>query len=181
MELDVERQTHANRSAVPLTPRWLTLSFLALAVIAMDQALKESVRAAFEPGEGVHLFGSYSIQHVQNPGVAGGGFRGNALPFAVLALITMVVLYEYLTRRGAGRVSLVIGFGLLIGGGLGNAVDRARLGLVTDPIRNGENAFNIADVAIFVGGIIVLVVLVSSYVRWRLQRRRGDQPTSSGA
>jgi signal peptidase II len=153
------------------TPRWVTLSFVAVAVLAIDQALKESVRAAFEPGEGVHLFGSYSIQHIQNPGVAGGGLQGNALPLAVLALMAMFLMYDFLARRSARHLSLLIGFGLLIGGGLGNLVDRARLGLVTDPIRNGPNAFNVADIAIFAGGVIVLVVVIASYVSTRLQAR----------
>lgn len=178
MTLDVTGETPVE-GAERATPRWVTMSFVALAVLAIDQALKESVRAAFDPGEGVHLFGSYSIQHVQNTGVAGGGFQGNALPLAVLALMAMLGLYEYLARRAHGPTSLLIGFGLLIGGGLGNLVDRARLGLVTDFIRNGPNAFNLADVAIFVGGITVLVALVSSLLR--LRRRGAHQPTSSGA
>jgi signal peptidase II len=183
MALDVAGETPGTaraRTALGQTPRWLTLSFIALAVLAIDQALKESVRAAFEPGEGVHLFGSYSIQHVQNPGVAGGGFTGNALPLAALALLAMMLLYDFLSRRGYARLPFLIGFGLLIGGGLGNLVDRARLNHVTDFIRNGPNAFNIADVAIFVGGVIVLVALIASYVRTRL-RRDESQLTSSGA
>jgi signal peptidase II len=147
--------------------RWSALSVIALAVLAVDQALKESVRSTFEPGEGTHLFGSYSIQHVQNFGVAGGGFPSRALPLAVVAMIVVLALYELLTRRGHGRVSLLIGFGLLVGGGLGNLVDRARLGLVTDFIRNGPNAFNVADIAIFIGGLIVLVTLAASLVRMR--------------
>ena len=60
--------------------------------------------------------------------------------------------------------------------GLGNLVDRARFGFVTDFIRNGPNAFNIADIAIFAGGIIVLVGLVASVLRMRMR-----QPTSNGA
>jgi signal peptidase II len=168
-ETPVELTRHA-------TPRWLTMAFIAFAVLAVDQALKESVRAVFEPGEGTHLFGSYSIQHIQNTGVAGGGFQGNALPLTVLALMAMVGLYDFLARRGHGRMSLMIGFGLLIGGGLGNLVDRARLGLVTDFIRNGPNAFNLADVAIFAGGVIIIVGLIAS-----LLLRSPRQPTSSGA
>jgi signal peptidase II len=147
--------------------RWSALSVIALAVLAVDQVLKESVRSTFEPGEGTHLFGSYSIQHVQNFGVAGGGFPSRALPLAVVAMIVVLALYELLARRGHGRVSLLIGFGLLVGGGLGNLVDRARLGLVTDFIRNGPNAFNVADIAIFTGGLIVLVTLAASLVRMR--------------
>jgi signal peptidase II len=177
MALDVTGE--AVERAGRATRRWATMSFVALAVLAIDQALKESVRAAFEPGEGVHLFGSYSIQHVQNTGVAGGGFQGNALPLAVLALLAMFGLYEFLARRGHGPSPLLIGFGLLIGGGLGNLVDRARLGLVTDFIRNGPNAFNLADVAIFVGGVTILVALSASLLRIRGRGR--PQPTSSGA
>jgi signal peptidase II len=156
--------------------RWATLTVMALAVVAVDQALKETVRSNFEPGEGTHLFGSYSIQHVQNFGVAGGGFQTRALPLAVLAMIVVLALYELLARRGHARVSLLVGFGLLVGGGLGNLVDRARLGLVTDFIRNGSNAFNVADIAIFAGGVIVLTGLTAS-----LLQRRMRQPTSNGA
>ena len=147
-----------------------------LAVLAVDQALKESVRSNFDPGEGTHLFGSYSIHYVQNFGVAGGGLEARALPLAVLAMMAVLGLYELLARYSNARVSLLIGFGLLVGGGLGNLVDRARLGFVTDFIRNGPNAFNIADIAIFAGGIIVLVGLVASVLRMRMR-----QPTSSGA
>ena len=156
--------------------RWTALTVMALAVVAVDQALKETVRSNFEPGEGMHLFGSYSIQHVQNFGVAGGGFQTRALPLALLAMIVVLALYELLARRSHARVSLLVGFGLLVGGGLGNLVDRARLGLVTDFIRSGPNAFNVADIAIFAGGVIVMVGLAAS-----LLQRRMHQPTSNGA
>jgi signal peptidase II len=154
----------------------LTMFFIALAVLAVDQASKEIVRASFEPGEGTGLFGSYSILHVHNHGVAGGGFAGNALPLAVLATLLVLVLYDLLATRTQARVWLALGFGLLVGGGLGNLVDRARLGLVTDFIRNGEYAFNLADLAIFVGGLIILIGLVISLVLGRFR-----QATSSGA
>ncbi len=145
--------------------RWSALSVIALAVLAVDQALKESVRSNLDPGEGMRLFGSYSIEHIQNFGVAGGGLETSALPLAALALLAVLGLYEFLARRGHGRVSLLIGFGLLVGGGLGNLVDRVRLGLVTDFIRNGPNAFNVADVAIFAGGVVVLIWLAAALVR----------------
>ena len=90
-------------------------------------------------------------------------------------MIAVLGLYEFLAQRGHGRVSLVIGFGLLVGGGLGNLVDRARLGLVTDFIRSGPNAFNVADIAIFTGGVVVLVWLAAALVRtW--SRRSASEP-----
>jgi len=171
MRARTDRTTEAPRRAL----RWSALFVLALAVVAVDQALKEGVRSNLDPGEGMHLFGSYSIQHVQNFGVAGGGLEARALPLAVLAMIVVLGLYEFLAQRGPGRVSLVVGFGLLVGGGLGNLVDRARLGLVTDFIRSGPNAFNVADIAIFGGGIVVLVWLAAALVRmWTHREARSS-------
>jgi signal peptidase II len=166
-------QHRAERAAVPL-PRWVTMSLIALAVLAIDQTTKAMVRNALAPGEGVDALGPYSIFHVTNPGVAGGGFAGNALPLAVLSTIGVMLLYEFLSVRSRARVWLALGFGLLVGGGLGNLVDRARHGWVTDFIRNGDHAFNVADVAIFVGGLIVLAGLI-------VGRLRPVHPTSNGA
>ena len=161
------------------SPRWAALFAVAAAVAAIDQFTKEAVRAAFEPGEGMHAWGAYWIQHFQNTGVAGGGFEGRALPLAVLAMLAVFLLYEFLAQRSSARLTLALGFGLLIGGGLGNLVDRWRLDHVTDFIRNGERAFNIADVAIFAGGLIVLAALVASLVRL-LVDAIAAQPTSKG-
>jgi signal peptidase II len=177
MELEVTGETsgrrRVERAAVPL-PRWVTMSLIALAVLAVDQTTKAMVRNALAPGEGVDGLGPYTIFHVHNPGVAGGGFAGNALPLAVLSTIGVMLLYEFLSVRSRARVWLALGFGLLVGGGLGNLVDRARHGWVTDFIRNGDHAFNVADVAIFVGGLIVLVGLIAG-------RLRPVHPTSNGA
>jgi signal peptidase II len=177
MELEVTGDTPVERTgerAVAAPPRWVTMSLIALAVLAVDQATKAIVRAALAPGEGVDAVGPYTIFHVHNPGVAGGGFAGNALPLALLSILGVMLLYEFLSQRSRSRVLLALGFGLLVGGGLGNLVDRARLGWVTDFIRNGEYAFNVADVAIFSGGLIVLIGLV-------LGRLRPVHPTSKGA
>jgi signal peptidase II len=177
MELEVTGNTPVERidaRARARPPRWLTMSLIALAVLAVDQGTKAIVRAALAPGEGVEAVGPYSIFHVHNPGVAGGGFAGNALPLAVLSTLGVMLLYEFLSLRGGSRVWLALGFGLLVGGGLGNIVDRARLGWVTDFIRNGDHAFNVADLAIFIGGLVVLVGLIAG-------RLRPSQPTSKGA
>jgi signal peptidase II len=160
--------------------RWPALAAIASAVVAVDQFTKEAVRASFEPGEGMHAFGAYWIQHFQNAGVSGGGLEGRALPLAVLSMMGVVLLYDFLAPRSRARLSLAVGFGLLVGGGLGNLVDRWRLGLVTDFIRSGERAFNIADVAIFSGGLIILTALVVTLVRILVQGPAAVQPTSRG-
>ena len=169
---------HAVERSRP-SPRWVALFAVAAAVVAIDQFTKEAVRAAFDPGEGTHAGGTYWNQHFPNDGVAGGGLEGGAMPLAVLSLLAVFLLYEFLAQRSSARLTLALGFGLLIGGGLGNLVDRWRLDHVTDFIRNGERAFNIADVAIFAGGVIVLTALIASLVRI-LFDSIGAQPTSKG-
>ena len=163
MALDVTGEAPARRDPRHAS-RWISLSLIAAAVFAIDQATKEIVRTSLAPGEGVEAFGAYSIHHVRNEGVAGGGLAGYALPLAVLSLMGVILLYEFLALRGRARVWLLLGFGLLVGGGLGNLVDRARLGWVTDFIRDGDRAFNVADLAIFAGGWIVLIGMIASLV-----------------
>jgi signal peptidase II len=175
LTLDVSGESVAGHGSRG-TRRWAAFLLLAAAVAAVDQAAKEAVRSTFAPGEGVDGIGSYSIFHVQNDGVAGGGLEGNALPLAVLSIMAVVGLYEFLSQR-RDTILLLVGFGLLVGGGVGNLVDRARLGSVTDYIRNGGHAFNIADVAILVGGVLVAVALIGSLGSLRPRR---SQPTSKG-
>jgi signal peptidase II len=174
--MGVTREAAVDRSPAQ---RWLALGAIASAVLAVDQFTKEAVRVSYEPGEGMHAFGQIWIQHFQNYGVTGGGLEGRALPLAVLSIMGVVLLYEFLAPRSRARLALAIGFGLLIGGGLGNLVDRWRLGLVTDFIRNGEKAFNVADVAIFAGGMVIIAVLVVTLAR-ALTDEITRHPTRSG-
>src|SRR5918996_4426798 len=109
MALEVTGETPVERT-VAAPPRWVTMPLIALAVLAVDQATKAMVRAALEPGQGVDAVGPYSIFHVHNPGVAGGGFADNALPLAVLATLGVMLLFEFLSQRTQSRVWLALGF-----------------------------------------------------------------------
>jgi signal peptidase II len=152
-----------------LPPRWLSLVAVGLYVVTLDQLTKDVVRTSLSPGEDLRLAGSISIQPFQNPGIAGGGLAGHAVPMSVLATMAVAALLLFLARvRALGRPVLV-GFGLVIGGGLGNLVDRVRLGYVTDFILHGNNAFNLADVAILVGTMLILVGLAASLLRPRVR------------
>jgi signal peptidase II len=161
----------------PTAQRWLALGAIASAVVAVDQFTKEAVRTSFAPGEGFHAIGEFWIQHFQNAGVSGGALEGRALPLAVLSMMGIVLLYGFLAPRSRARLLLATGFGLLVGGGLGNLVDRLRLGIVTDFIRAGEGAFNLADIAIFAGGAIILALLAVTLTR-SLVEELARQPTS---
>jgi signal peptidase II len=158
-----------------VSPRWALLFSIGFAVIAADQLTKALVRAELDPGQGVAFAGPFAIQHLQNPGIAGGGLQGSAVPLALLATSVVLAILAFLARAGVARPLVLVGFGLLMGGGFGNLLDRMRLGHVTDFILRDDRAFNVADVAIFLGGTVVLAALVALLPQVRL-----SQPTRSG-
>jgi signal peptidase II len=153
------------------SPRWLSLVAVGLYVITLDQLTKGLVRSELSPGEGLHVAGSLSIEPFRNPGIAGGGLQGNAVPMSLLATLAVAGLLLFLARHGVTGRLVLVGFGLLIGGGLGNLVDRLRLGYVTDFILHGNRAFNLADVSIFVGTIMILAGLSALVIRSRRTSR----------
>jgi signal peptidase II len=158
-------------------PRWVTLFLLVLLVALVDQLTKAMVRASLEPGEQAVVLGTVPVHHVQNPGIAGGGLQGSALPLGLLAIGLVAWIHAYFVRTRGFTLWLLVGFGLLLGGGIGNLVDRLRMGWVTDFIRSEDRAYNLADVAIFAGGMLVLVALAVSLLLGRHPAR--DQ--ASGA
>lgn len=135
-------------------------TLVGVGALALDQLTKALIRDWIGPGEDVHrhdLVGAFlAFQYVENPGAAFGILRGQT-GFLILAAAIIVVLL-LLTLRDAGRLSpfMYIGVGLLLGGALGNLVDRIRLGYVTDFIAIGIwPKFNVADSAITVGLILM--------------------------
>ena len=146
---------------VRVSPRWTSLFAAGLAVLAADQATKAIIRSTLAPGQGIDISGPLSIQHLQNPGIAGGGLAGNAVVLALVATAAVVGILGFLAYHGAARPIVLIGFGLLIGGGLSNLLDRLWLGYVTDFLLRSNEVFNLADVAIFLGGVLVLAALVA--------------------
>jgi signal peptidase II len=145
---------------------WIAFAVVAAVALAADQATKAVVRATLDLGQAVPAVGPFSIHHVRNSGILGGHLQGSAVPIAVASALGLAGLVVYvLRRRNPGSLS-VIGFGLLLGGGLGNLVDRLRLGYVTDFVdRGSDGAFNVADVAVTLGLVTVLVA--------HLWRKRG--------
>jgi signal peptidase II len=158
------------RTAAAASTPWLSLLAVGLYVVALDQLTKDFVRSMLSPGEGLHLAGFLWIQPFRNPGIAGGGLSGGAVPAALFATAVVLALLLFLARQGAAGRTVIIGFGLLIGGGMGNLLDRVRFGYVTDFILHGDQVFNLADVAIFVGCVVIVFGLCE--ILWRTPFRQ---------
>jgi signal peptidase II len=160
----------ASTAAAGLTPFWP----LSLAVLGLDQITKLLV-THFVPmySSRTVIPGIVDIVHVQNAGVAFGLFNDVTHPLRSLVTIALacaaLVGIGYYARQLKTEERLArIGLSLILGGAVGNLVDRIRQGFVTDfiDVYWGDWhfwAFNAADSAITVGAcLIILELLVSA-------------------
>jgi len=136
-------------------PAWPGLLAAAL-VVAADQGTKLVV-AHYRDHLPYKIVGGLRIEYTQNTGVSFSLFRGQAgLLIIIVGIVTAAVLVGLLTTPGRYAVPL----GLILGGSLGNWVDRARLGYVVDFVTAPHwPTFNMADVSL-VAGMALLAVMV---------------------
>jgi signal peptidase II len=129
------------------------------AVVAIDQGTKAIALASLERGEKVNVFLGIDLTNVRNPGVAFGALTGGGTALVVIIAVALALMLVYFARHAATPM-LWLAVGLLLGGALGNLVDRAREGAVVDfidPIF--WPAFNLADAAIVIGVLVLLYVI----------------------
>ena len=160
----------------PLWLRWLGLS---VGIVLADQFTKWMILARFRRGERLSVVdGLFDLVLAFNPGAAF-SFLGDASGwqrylFVGLALVVSVALVLFLRR--AGSTPLHLGLALILGGAIGNVIDRIRIGEVVDFLLIYHRswswpAFNVADSAITIGAS--LLILDS------LRQRRVDEAQAS--
>lgn len=151
--------TRARRGAKIRTAAFARAGALVAAVVIVDQLTKQAVRSSIPIGEERRFFIGVQLVHVRNTGVAFSLFRGGGTLVLVFTLLALTVLVAYLARRPE-RPWLWVPTGLLIGGALGNLIDRLVHGAVTDFIKLPLwPAFNVADMSITFGVLALLWVL----------------------
>jgi signal peptidase II len=138
---------------------WGRAGLVVLAVVLADQLTKALVVAGLGRGERDGVLPGVELVHVRNKGLAFGLLDGGGTLLTVLTLTALGALLVYFALHAA-RPLLWLSTGLLLGGALGNMVDRAREGAVTDFIDLPLwPAFNLADVAITAGVLTLLAAL----------------------
>jgi len=142
---------------------WLLFLGLAVTVVVLDQPSKAWIIANVAPGEVVEIIGSYlRLIYTENDGGLFGLFRGNAALFAAVSSVVVGLIVLFHARSAPSR-SMSIALGLLLGGAIGNLLDRIRYGFVVDFVDMGVGdlrfyTYNVADAAITTA-IIALIVL----------------------
>jgi signal peptidase II len=130
-----------------------------LLVVGLDQLTKHTIAASIRPGETHKFLPAINLVHVRNTGVAFGVFSGGGALVLVFTLIALAVLIGYFARRPE-RPWLWLPTGMLVGGALGNLIDRIASGSVIDFIKLPDwPAFNVADMSITFGVLALLWVL----------------------
>ncbi len=157
------------QKADPPQGKWRNVVFFltALLVVAADQLSKTLWIRSYPKDQVIFEAGIFRIIHVQNTGAAFGLFQGQSFPLTIIALIGIVaiLLFVFLFSRRFPFLDNRLGkpaLALVLGGTVGNLVDRLNLGYVTDFIDIGIwPAFNIADSAITVGIILFAYSLLT--------------------
>jgi signal peptidase II len=142
-----------------------------LAVIGVDQLTKQIVRQMVPLHETVNVIpGLLDLTHVQNTGAAFGLLNAAEFPYKpavmiVIAAIALIAIAAYGAQLGFHERMARLGLSLILGGAFGNLIDRALVGHVVDFVdvywRSSHFwAFNVADAAITIGAILVLLDMI---------------------
>lgn len=142
---------------------WLLAGAVAAVAVGADQLSKAAVRGSIVPGDEHKLLPGIELVNTRNRGVAFGFLPGSDVLVSVLIGIALVALVAYFATH-ATRALVWLPTGLLVGGALGNVVDRVRAGSVTDFVKLplGWPPFNVADACITVGILLLFVVVERS-------------------
>lgn len=163
-----------------ISKRSLFIIILVIVNIALDQISKFWIRANVEPFSKSEILGKYfTLHNVENTGafLGLGSDLNPTLKFILLLLLPVLVLgfvlYQVFTEKNMDKFSLV-GFCLIIGGGIANVFDRFAYGSVTDfwhidlggSLKTG--IFNLADVSVTSGMIMLLIGVL---IKWKVSKK----------
>lgn len=132
---------------------WLILTVI---VFAVDIASKFLIHSTFKPYESIHLLPFFSIKYARNTGAAFSILEGQRWLLAIIAILISLFIIYVLYKNERKKILENFSFALILGGALGNLLDRLYYGYVIDFIDVNFGSwhyptFNIADCAICIG------------------------------
>jgi len=159
-----------------LLRRWWPALVVAAAVVAVDQVSKAIVRASITPGERIQVIdGVLRLVNARNSGIAGGLLADQPMALVIGISLVAIVVLVLVARMLGPRRWVWLPIGLILGGALGNLLDRLSAGAVTDFLVLGRGGpANLADQAITLGVVGLLIVA------WRSPEERPDRADAGG-
>lgn len=157
----------------------MLILFLAAIVALLDQATKHWIQNEFDFGQSRPVIeGLFNLTYVRNTGAAWGILQDQNLFLAILSLLVLGLLLSFRRVFIRDTTAHRVGLGLMVGGILGNLMDRLRAQHVVDFLdfhwsAHHFPAFNVADSAICVGvGLYILTEFLRSRREERIERGR---------
>ena len=147
-------------STVSARGAWIRAGLVVLVVLLLDQVSKHLVRHLIVPGEERKVLPGIQLVNTRNHGVAFGFLPGDQTVVTLVIGVALIALLVYFALH-ATRPLIWLPTGMLVGGALGNVLDRLREGSVTDFVKLplGWPPFNLADTSITLGVLLLLFVL----------------------
>ena len=136
---------------------------IVIAIIVLDQIAKLVAEARLPIGEAIDLLPILTLYRVHNNGIAFSFLSDSGVGLVVMTLaITVVVVVSWIRSTDGGRLAAA-SFAFILGGAIGNLIDRLRLGYVIDflLLHFGERTlfvFNLADAALTFGPVLLIAV-----------------------
>jgi signal peptidase II len=152
------------RAGAPDGPLSLLGIGVVVSVVVVDQVAKALAEATLPFAQAIDVLPFLALYRVHNTGIAFSMLAGSgvAVMTVLVLVVSAIVVAFWLRSHDGGRIA-ALGFALILGGALGNLVDRLRFGHVVDflLLHIGERAlfvFNLADAALTLGPVLLLTV-----------------------
>lgn len=137
---------------------------ISLVVVLADQGLKALIINHWTLGEvKPALPGLFSLTYLQNNGAAWNIFPGQMTFFYIISIVAIIIVLYYLFKQSPRSSLFSTGLSLVLGGIIGNLIDRLHYQYVVDMIQLdfiNFNIFNIADSAITIGIVLIFIYLI---------------------
>jgi signal peptidase II len=144
----------------------MNVLFFSIAILIADQTTKLLIKSRFELRQSVEIFGDFfRFTYIENPGMAFGIRVGSPAFFTVFACVASIIIFVYLYRIRHEKFLSRFSLAIILGGAVGNLVDRVAYGQVIDFLDFGIDdtrwpIFNIADSSVTIGMILLLSIVL---------------------
>ena len=154
--------------------RLLWLGTIIIAVVLVDQLVKQWMVDWIGPGRGtsrVEMLGSFfAFEYLENRGAAFGLFQQGTMVLAITSVVIIAIGLVAMVKYMQNEFLLAASIALILGGAIGNAIDRFSRGYVVDFIAIGRFwKFNLADSAVTIGVLLTFLLL------WRSEQPNHPQ------
>ena len=151
---------------------------ISAALVAVDQLVKYFVRQGIPLHTAVDFLPGLSLTYVQNTGAAFSLFHEHTWLLTLLSGVVSVALVAALARKIFPHWWGMLALALLLGGAVGNFIDRLLLGFVTDMFATtwiNFPVFNVADMGVVIGGVLLCIYVIFSFAQERKEQEEGEE------